>query len=272
MCNDFQTIMLVKLLELPVNSWYDAIFLRHSQRKYSAKVPSDEITARIETVCNEFKPFPGTRAVLVRSPATDVFTGAVGPFFYKVTEAPYYIAFIGTTSVPNIQSITGYLGEGVILDATSLGLNSCWVGGFYRREPVLKQIDLQEDERLLAITPIGYSKEESDRVGVSSKRYRRKDLDKLVTSGSLSENSWVKTALEAVRIAPSAANRQPWRFQIGSDSVTVSSNSKRKGFRVSRSLDCGIAMLHLELGALAQGVKGNWEFLEYPGVARFRFD
>ncbi|MHA1480084.1 MAG: hypothetical protein ACTSQZ_01500 [Candidatus Thorarchaeota archaeon] len=65
MCHDSQTIMLVKLLELPVNSWHDAIFLRHSQRKYSAKVPSDEVTARIETVCNEFKPFPGTRAVLV---------------------------------------------------------------------------------------------------------------------------------------------------------------------------------------------------------------
>ncbi|MHA1576849.1 MAG: nitroreductase family protein, partial [Candidatus Thorarchaeota archaeon] len=219
-------------MELPVDSWYEAIFLRHSQRKYSPQAPSDEITTRIEQVCNEFKPFPGTRAVLVKEPANDIFKGAVGQYFFKVTEAPYYIAFIGTSSVTNIQSITGYLGEGVILEATSLGLNSCWVGGFYRREPVLKQIDLQEDERLLAITPIGYSKEESDRVGVSSKRYRRKNLDKLVTSGSLSENAWVKTALEAVRIAPSAANRQPWRFQIGSDSVTVSSNSKRKGFSV----------------------------------------
>lgn len=261
--------MLVKLLELPVDSWYEAIFLRHSQRKYSPQVPSDEITARIEQVCNEFKPFPGTRAVLVREPANDIFKGAIGPYFYKVTEAPYYIAFIANVKVPNIQATTGYLGEGVILEATSLGLNSCWVGGFYRRELVLKQIALQEDERLLAITPIGYSKEEADRVGVSSKQYRRKNLEKLVTSGSMSENTWVKTALEAVRVAPSAANRQPWRLDIRSDSVTVTSNSRREGFRVSRRLDCGIAMLHLELGALTNNVKGSWEFLDYPGVARY---
>jgi len=175
-------------------------------------------------------------------------------------------------TVPNIQAITGYLGEGVILEATSLGLNSCWVGGFYRRESVLKQIDIQDDERVLAITPIGYSKEEANRVGVSSKRYRRKDIDKLVTSGNVSDNEWVKTALEAVRIAPSAANRQPWRFQIRDDSIIVASNKQREGFRVSRRLDCGIAMLHLELGALVSGVKGSWEFLEHPDVASYRIN
>jgi len=260
------------MLDIPVDSWYDAIFLRHSQRKYSGKVPSDEVTARIEKVCNEFKPFPSARAVLVREPANDVFKGAVGPYFFKVTEAPYYIAFIANMSAPNIQAITGYLGEGVILEATTLGLNTCWVGGFYRRESVMKQIDLEDGERVLAITPIGYSKEEANIVGVSSKRYRRKNLDKLVTSGDMSDNKWVKTALEAVRIAPSAANRQPWRFQIRSDSIIVTSNSKKQGFRVSRQLDCGIAMLHLELGALVNSVKGSWEFLDYPEVARYRIN
>jgi len=267
-----QIIVLVKLLELPVESWYEAIFLRHSQRKYSSRIPSDEVTARIEKVCSEFKPFPGARAVLVRTPATDVFKGAIGPYILKVTEAPYYIAFIATMSAPNIQTITGYLGEGIILESTALGLNSCWVGGFFRREAVMKQIDLQDGERVLAITPVGYSKEEDNRVGVSTKRFRRKNLEKLVTSGTIDDNEWVAAALEAARVAPSAANRQPWRFQIREDSITLTSNSKREGFRVSRRLDCGIAMLHLELTALANGVKGSWEFLEHPGVARYKIE
>lgn len=259
-------------MDIPVDSWYEAVFLRHSQRKYSGEVPSDEVTERIDKVCKEFKPFPGARAVLVREPANDVFKGAVGQYFFKVTEAPYYIAFIANMNAPNIQAITGYLGEGIILEATSLGLNTCWVGGFFSRESVRNQIDLKNDERVLAITPIGYSKEKADRVGVSSKQYRRKSIDKLIVSGKKDDNKWISSALEAVKIAPSAANRQPWRFQISDDSITVSANSKREGFGVSRKLDCGIAMLHLELGALVASVKGSWEFLEYPRVANYKIN
>ena len=259
------------ILEIPNESWYNAISQRHSQRKYSGEVPNDDVTDKIEKVCNDFRPFPGARAVLVRNPAKEVFKGAVGEFFYKVTETPYYITFIGDMNAPNVQAIMGYLGEGVILEATALGLNTCWVGGFYRPKEVMKQINLEAGEKILGITPIGYSKEETDRVGVSSKQYKRKTLDKLIVSGETNDN-WVKTALEAARIAPSTANRQPWRFDINTGSITVLTNSERKGFRISRKLDCGIAMLHIELGALAAGVKGSWEFLEHPEVARYRIN
>ncbi|MHA1905940.1 MAG: nitroreductase family protein [Candidatus Thorarchaeota archaeon] len=256
-------------MDIPVKSWYDAIFLRHSHRAYSGEVLEDEVTSRIENICNNFRPFPDARAVLVRDSGKEVFKGAVGEFFYKVKETPYYITFIGDMDAPNIQAIMGYLGEGIILEATALGLNTCWVGGFYRRESVMKQIDLEDRERVLGITPIGYSKDEKDRVGVSSKKYRRKTLDNLIVSGEASSDSWYMTALKAARIAPSAGNRQPWRFQINDNAITVLSNSKREGFGVSRQLDCGIAMLHLELGALVSGVRGNWEFLDYPEIARY---
>ena len=258
----------VIILDIPVDSWYEAISQRHSQRKYSGEVPNEEITAKIDKVCNDFRPFPGARAVLVRTPAKEVFKGAVGEFFYKVTETPYYIAFIGAMDAPNVQAITGFLGEGIILEATALGLNTCWVGGFYRPEEVMKQINLEEGERILGITPIGYSKEQTNRVAISSKQYRRKMLDKLIVSGEMSDN-WIKTALEAARIAPSAGNRQPWRFNISEDSITVFTNSNRRDFRVSKELDCGIAILHIELGALVSGVKGSWEFLNHPEVARY---
>ena len=269
-CSTMKPVVMV--LEIPVNSWYNAIFLRHSHRKYSGEVPKDDVTAQIEKVCDEFRPFPGARAVLVKDSGKDVFKGAVGEFFYKVTQTPYYIVFIGDMDALNVQSITGYLGEGVILEATALGLNTCWVGGFYRRDGVLKQVNLEGAERILGITPIGYSKDETDRVGVSSKQYRRKNLEDLVTSGDIESEKWVRSVLEAARIAPSAANRQPWRFEIGDDHITVSSNSMRKDSRVSRRLDCGIAMLHLELALLSNGVHGSWEFLEHPGVARYKIN
>jgi len=121
----------------------------------------------------------------------------------------------------------------------------------------------------LAITPVGYSEDERDRVGVSKKQYRRKDLKNLIISGEISDKVWVKSALEAARVAPSAANRQPWRFQIRDKSISVSSDSRREGFNVSRKLDCGIAMMHLELGARSTDVKGRWEFLRFPDIAKY---
>ena len=259
-------------MEIPVESWYNAIFLRRSQRKYSGEIPDESVTTRIENVCAEFTPFPGVRSVLVREPANDVFKGAVGQYFFKVTKAPYYIAFIGDMNAPNVQASAGYIGEGIILEATSQGLNTCWVGGFFKRESVMNQIDLKDNEQILAITPIGYSRDEEDRVGTSTKKYRRKDLDRLIISQERNAGDWTDSALEAVRVAPSAANRQPWRFQVDEDSITVSSSSKREGFGVSRRLDCGIAMLHLELGTLVKVFNGSWEFLEHPEVARYRID
>ncbi|MHA2047348.1 MAG: hypothetical protein ACW99G_21375 [Candidatus Thorarchaeota archaeon] len=78
-------------MEIPVKSWYDAVFLRHSQRVYSGEVPKEEVTTRIENVCNDFRPFPGARAILVRDSGKDVFKGAISEFFYKVKETPFYI-------------------------------------------------------------------------------------------------------------------------------------------------------------------------------------
>ena len=136
-------------MEIPAESWYKSIFLRHSQRKYSGEIPDESVTAKIEKVCAEFAPFPCVRSVLVREPAIDVFKGAVGQYFFKVTKAPYYVAFIGDMNTPNVHARTGYIGEGVILEATSLGLNTCWVGGFFKQESVEKQIDLKDNEQIL---------------------------------------------------------------------------------------------------------------------------
>jgi len=102
------------------------------------------------------------------------------------------------------------------------------------------------------------------------RNHRRKPLAELVTGLSTSDwPQWVKPALEAARIAPSAINRQPWRFYVESNGITVSVDNSRFSFGVSKRLDCGIAMLHIEVAALDAGVRGRWKFLEAPGVAKF---
>jgi hypothetical protein len=255
-------------MEIPVDSWFSAIFFRHSQRKYSGEIPEKNKADRLETVCNNFQPFSGARAVLVRDPSDDVFRGVIGSYL-KVTGAPYYVAFIGSMKERTVQEVTGYLGEGIILEATALGFNTCWVGGFFRRDAVARQTNLQENERVLAISPIGYSRDKTDRVRVSAKKHQRKDLTRLVKSSYVEKNTWSKAAVEAARLAPSAVNRQPWRFEIEENAITIKTDSAKLEFGVSRRLDCGIAMIHIELGARSCGVGGKWEFLEQPRLARF---
>ena len=75
----------------------------------------------------------------------------------KVKDASAFIAFIGSMDSPNVQEEVGYTGEGIILEATALGLSTCLVGGFFRLEKVASLIRLGNNERVLAVTPVGYA-------------------------------------------------------------------------------------------------------------------
>jgi hypothetical protein len=50
----------------------------------------------------------------------------------------------------------------------------------------------------------------------------------------------------------------------------MSELSKGPEGSISRRVDCGIAMLHFEVGARLMGGVGVWEMLEAPEVARYR--
>jgi len=205
-----------------------------------------------------------------------VFKGAIGPYG-KIKGAPDFIAFIGDMDSPNVWEQVGYTGEGIILEAEALNLATCWVAGFFRPEVVAFLTGIGEGERVLAVTPIGYaakrhSLEERVMTGFGV-THRRRPLSGLVTGLRESEwPQWVKSALEAARLAPSAANRQPWRFKVEPNNITVSVNTVGREYGLSKRLCCGIAMLHIEVAAMAFGMSGRWEFLEPPFVARFEIN
>jgi hypothetical protein len=149
------------------------------------------------------------------------------------------------------------------------------VGVSFRPEVAASFITIKENEKVLAVTPIGYvmekwSLEEKIMTGFGL-THKRKSLAELVTGlGELKWPVWVKTALEAARLAPSAVNRQPWRFHVEPNTITISVDNLNDTFNISKRLDCGIAMLHIELASLYCGVQGKWELLGPPQVARFK--
>ncbi len=262
-------------MQIPFHVWHDAILKRRSIRQYAAKPVEAAALEAVRRMCAEFRPFPSARAVLVADPAEDIFRGIPGGYG-KVSGASALVAFVGNMENPDVQEALGYTGEGVILEATALGLATCWVGGFFSPKRAAAIAQVAPNERVLAVTPIGYAKEGSPLQERAMSRFgrnwQRRPLSDLVTG--LKENDrpeWMKAALEAARLAPSAMNRQPWRFQVEKNTITVSADSAlNPTMVVSKRLDCGIAMLHIEIGALSSGVRGSWELLKSPQVARFK--
>lgn len=255
-------------------NWYPAINARISRRNYDKNRPiAAEALKRLHNVCSGFKPYSGVRVEFIDQPPDDIFANALG-FYGNIKGAPAFLAFIGDSADPNAQEKMGYTGEAAVLEATALGLGTCWVALTYNAKTVKSLIKLEKSEKLICVSPVGYttdkwSFEENVYSGFGS-NHKRKPLPSMVRGlPESSRPAWANSAVEAARLAPSAMNRQPWGFLVDERSVTVYIKDRGPEFNVARRLDCGIAMLHLELGALSRGVTGNWDLLTHPQVARF---
>lgn len=199
-------------MDIPFSRWHLAIEKRRSRRHFDPNRPiKSGSLAALDRVCREFTPFPHARAYLVSEPAKDIFKGIIGSYG-KIKGAPAFIAFIGDMNTPFVQEEVGYTGEGIILEATALGLNTCWVAGFFRPESVASLVEIKDNERVLAVTPVGYAsgfESLAERLMTGfGLTHRRLPLSKLV-SGWRVDNlpDWVRASLEAARLAPSAVNR-----------------------------------------------------------------
>jgi nitroreductase len=261
-------------MNIPFSRWYPVIENRRSRRHFDASRPiEDDKLAALDTVCKEFKPFPNARLCLVVESVTDVFKGIIGSYG-KIKDAPAFVAFIGNMDSVSVQEEVGYTGEGFILEATALGLNTCWVAGFFKSESVASLVGMNGNERVLAVTPVGYARkneslEEKLMTGFGRTHYRL-PASKLISGLGRDElPEWITASIQAARLAPSAVNRQPWGFDIEDDGITVYVRTTSLEFNVSKRLDCGIAMLHLELAALSHGVEGKWQLLKAPKVGKF---
>ena len=255
-------------MNIPAARWYRVIEARRSRRRFDQKPLGSELLSQMATVCRNFKPFPSARSVLITESPDSVFKGAIGPYG-KVKGAPAFVAFIGNMDSPNVYEQVGYTGEGIILEAGALNLATCWVAGFFRRKVVASLTNIGENERVLSVTPIGYASEylslEEKLMTGFGLAHKRRALSGLVTSHNESEwPQWIKPALEAARLAPSAINRQPWRFDVTDNSITVSVNTSRREYGLPKRLCCGIVMLHIEVAALHYGIMGKWEYLNQP--------
>jgi nitroreductase len=167
----------------------------------------------------------------------------------------------------------GYCKEMLILQATALGLGTCWLAGTFNAGGFARAINLQEGEVLPTISPVGYP---ADQKSFTEKIFRRiagsdhrKPWSELFFADNFSrpqteENAGIyATALANLRLAPSASNKQPWR--ILQDTANKSWHfylERAFGYKLReipiQDIDMGIAMCHFELTVRELGIKGKW--------------
>jgi nitroreductase len=168
---------------------------------------------------------------------------------------------------PGAAEDFGYLFEGIVLKATEMGLGTCWLGGTFNRADFIAALNLRDDEFIPAVCPVGYASTtkrlKEKLIGAVLQVRQRKPLkDLVVVSGEL---GIYRDALEAVRLGPSASNKQPWRIHLAGAAhfyleETPGYNTEsvaRCGFPI-QSLDMGIAFSHWERVLADQGLVGAW--------------
>lgn len=194
-----------------------------------------------------------------------------------ITGANTYLA-AKVKRVENFEIAFGYSFEKACLYALSLGVGTVMLAASLNRKAFEKAMEVKEDEVLAVASPVGYPaakrslRESLMRSGI--KADERFDFEKLYFDGSF-EKSLTKEragdfaeALEMVRLAPSAVNKQPWRAVVDGDRVHFYEQKSVKDSPLGdvQKVDMGIALAHFDLTMEEDGVSGAFVCAD-PGLA-----
>ncbi len=161
---------------------------------------------------------------------------------------------------PHAEEAFGFAFEKLVLYAESLGIGTTWIAGTMNRPAFEKAMTLEADEVMPCVSPLGYPAEKmSIRETLMRKGVRadsRMDFSALFFDRRfdrpLPEDAPCRDALEMVRWAPSAVNKQPWRVVVDGRQAHFY-EKKSKGYQDAagwdlQKVDMGIALCHYACG------------------------
>ncbi len=220
-------------------SWYDAMYKRSSVRKYTG-APDKAQLDRLGVLCRKLS----WQGITVR-----MFKGPGLKNMVKGTDV--YAVIVARKGTP--MELEGFMGEALVLEATDMGLGTCWLGAGFYPEIIRRNVNLQSDEEVHCVISIG-------KCTLPPFAPKRKDVVKLCgqTEEALGAlGAWQKEAVLAARLAPSALNQQPWKIVAEKNGVSILETSVL--YKKYAPLDRGIAMLHAAVGAHHAGRQAVWK-------------
>lgn len=154
----------------------------------------------------------------------------------------------GNESDANLKEKCGYYGEILVLEATRLGLGTCWVGGSFEKG---NKAFVSEDtslKQVCVITVGNVTDEKSTRERLIFKLTHRKSksVSEMCKFAIVPPPDWFISGMNAVVKAPTAANSQKVFFELLADGDVKASVPNSSEFDL---VDLGICKLHFELGS-----------------------
>lgn len=210
----------------------EAIMQRHAVRNYSERKIEEEKLNILRTLMEEYNEKAGLHIQLVvdDEKAFDSRLAHYGKF----SGVANYFAMVGRKS-PDLDEKLGYYGELLVLHAQMLGLNTCWVGLTFKKNPSVLQIG--QGEKLRCVIALGY--------GITSGvSHKVKPFEKVAKAGG-NLPQWFKDGVNAALLAPTAMNQQKFTFILHNDNTVEA----RAGWGFFTKVDLGIAKCHFDLGS-----------------------
>lgn len=218
-----------------------ALEMRHSVRSFTDKPIEGDVLAALQKKIAEINKESGLHIQLVldQPKAFDGFLASYGRF----KNVRNYFAMVGPKK--DAEKI-GYYGQQLVLEATKLGLGTCWVGGTHGKDE--KAYEVGRGEKMHLLVPVGY--------GTSmGNPHKSKGVDKLVkTGGGLDKDpaqwpDWFCAGVEAAQKAPTAMNQQVFTLSLDKkDRVSI-----KESVGIMTGVDTGIVKYNFEVGAASKG-------------------
>ena len=216
----------------------DTVFIRSSQRSFLPRPLSSAQRQQLGKSVSQCNRRSGlsVRLVCDRSEPFSSFSKGAG----TIKGVRDYLLFAGPSADPDLEEKCGYYGEEIILTAAAMGLATCWVGGTYDRKRCLSLLEPGED--LVCAAAVGFPAGSAPKAPLPPHRPPEELAGRLENAPD-----WFHRGIRAVQYAPSAMNRQGYRFSFQEDG-TVCARLTGPGGAFALA-DLGIAKRHFELGA-----------------------
>jgi len=223
-----------------------AIFQRKSVRKYAPEPLSTLQLAELQEYMAGLPSLSADNRVALRLLAPTQISRGI--------RAPHYVAAYAGTDKLSMLGV-GYRLEYMGLHLVSLGLGSCYNGMAAPHASCATWHEMPAAMVMAMGTPAG----EPRRTGPMG--FKRKRVEDICSE------SVPKTLAEAVRVAPSSVNCQPWYLGGDKDAVDVFYAPRFLASKMPQGMayvNMGIALAHLELAAKRQKMGCSFDFSASP--------
>lgn len=223
----------------------EAIKVRHSVRQYKNTAIEAEKIAQLQALIDQSNSEAGLHMQLVTNEPNAFSQGMAK--YGKFSGISNYIAMVCKKGE---DTTLGYYGEQVVLLAQTLGLNTCWVGLTFSKQP--DSYEVRDGEHLVCLVPVGYGANQ----GVQHPQKKSfDDVAKIATTDGVCPD-WFRAGVEAALLAPTAINQQKFLFVLHDNNrVEAKPNFLLIGSYVHT--DLGIVKYHFEVAA----GKENFEWI-----------